>query len=68
MMHTPFQAVSLTSSMPRSFYGDNPSVAISNLQDFAIQMRGNQMGANMAAKSFEDLYDKTASGLIKRNR
>lgn len=62
---TPFRAVSLTSSMPRSFYGDNPSVAISNLQDFAIQMRGNPMGANMAAKSFEDLYDKTASGLLK---
>ncbi|TDE10543.1 DUF1501 domain-containing protein [Dyadobacter psychrotolerans] len=62
---TPFTAVSLTSAMPRSFYGDNPSVAISNLQDFSIQMRGNQSGANMAAKSFEDLYDKTASGLLQ---
>ena len=63
---TPFRAVSLTSSMPRSFYGDNPSVAISNLQDFAIQMRGNPAGANLAAKSFEDLYDKTSSGLLKQ--
>lgn len=63
---TPFRAVSLTSSMPRSFYGDNPSVAISNLQDFAIQMRGNPAGANFAAKSFEDLYDKTSSGLLKQ--
>ncbi len=62
---TPFSAVSLTSSMPRSFYGDNPAVAINNLQDFAIQMRGNQAGANLAAKSFEDLYDQTASGLLK---
>ncbi len=62
---TPFRAVSLTSSLPRSFYGDHPAVAISNLQDFAIQMRGNPMGANVAAKSFEDLYDKTASGLLK---
>jgi uncharacterized protein (DUF1501 family) len=61
---TPFTAVSLTSAMPRSFYGDNPTVAISNLQDFAIQMRGNQAGANMAAKSFEDLYDKTSTGLL----
>jgi len=63
---TPFQAVSMTSSMPRSFYGDNPTVSISNLQDFAIQMRGNQAGANMAAKSFEDLYDQTSSGLLKQ--
>lgn len=63
---TPFRAVSLTSSMPRSFYGDSPSVAISNLQDFAIQLRGNPAGANFAAKSFEDLYDKTSSGLLKQ--
>lgn len=62
---TPFQAVSLTSSLPRSFYGDAPTVAVSNLQDFAIQMRGNQSGANMAAKSFEDLYDQTSSTLLK---
>ncbi len=62
---TPFQAVSLTSSLPRSFYGDNPAVAIDNLQDFTIQMRGNPAGANMAAKSFEDLYDQTAKGLMK---
>lgn len=62
---TPFQGVSLTSSLPRSFYGDNPAVAISNLQDFNIQMRGNIKGANMAAKSFEDLYDQTSSGLLK---
>ncbi|MGI4022109.1 MAG: DUF1501 domain-containing protein [Janthinobacterium lividum] len=63
---SPFQGVSLTSAMPRSFYGDNPSVAISNLQDFAIQMRGNPNGANMAARSFEDLYDQTSSGLLKQ--
>jgi len=62
---TPFQAVSLTSALPRSFYGDNQSVAISNLQDFAIQMRGNPSGVNMAAKSFEDLYDQTSSNLLK---
>ncbi|GAA4313726.1 DUF1501 domain-containing protein [Mucilaginibacter gynuensis] len=63
---TPFAAVSMTSAMPRSFYGDNPSIAISNLQDFAIQMRGNQAGANAAAKSFEDLYDQTSNGILKQ--
>jgi uncharacterized protein (DUF1501 family) len=63
---SPFRAVSLTSSMPRSFYGDNPSVAISNLQDFTIQMRGNPMGTNVAAKSFEDLYDQTSSSLLNK--
>ncbi|WP_316842658.1 DUF1501 domain-containing protein [Pedobacter gandavensis] len=62
---TPFQGVSLTSSLPRSFYGANPALAISNLQDFNIQMRGNLKGANLAAKSFEDLYDQTSSNLLK---
>ncbi len=63
---TPFQAVSITSSLPKSFYGDNPSLAISNLQDFAIQMRGNPMAANMASKSFEELYDQTSSSLLNK--
>lgn len=62
---TPFQGVSLTSSLPRAFYGNNPAVAISNLQDFNIQMRGNVKGTNLAAKSFEDLYDQTSSSLLK---
>lgn len=62
---TPFQGVSLTSSLPRSFYGENPALAISNLHDFNIQMRGNMNGANLAAKSFEDLYDQTSSNLLK---
>ncbi len=63
---TPFQAVSMTSSLPRSFYGDRPAIAISNLQDFAIQLRGNPLGANVAAKSFEDLYDQTSSSLLNK--
>lgn len=62
---TPFTAVSLTSSMPRSFYGNNPTVSISNLQDFAIQMKGNPTGENMAAKSFENLYDQTTSSILR---
>ena len=63
---SPFRSVSLTNSMPRSFYGYNPSIAISNLQDFALQMKGNPMAANMTAKSFEDLYDQASSGLLKQ--
>lgn len=62
---TPFTAVSLTTALPRSFYGDHPSVAISNLQDFAIQFRGNPAAANTAARSFEDLYDQTSPGLLQ---
>jgi uncharacterized protein (DUF1501 family) len=62
---SPFRAVSLTSSLPRSFYGDNPSVAISNLADFAIQVKGNKGSTNLAAQSFEELYDQTSNELLK---
>ena len=63
---TPFQAVSITNSLPKSFYGDNAALAINNLQDFTIQMRGNPMAANMASKSFEELYDQTSSSLLNK--
>jgi uncharacterized protein (DUF1501 family) len=63
---TPFAAVSLTSALPRSMYGDNPSLAISNLQDFAIQLKGNPAVAAAAAGSFEDSYSKASSGLLQQ--
>ncbi|NIJ55051.1 DUF1501 domain-containing protein [Dyadobacter arcticus] len=62
---TPFQAISLTSSLPRALYGDNPSLAISKLSDFAIQMKGNPTGASTAARSFEELYAQTSQNLLK---
>ncbi len=63
---TPFRAVSITSALPRSLYGDNEAVAINNLQDFAIQMKGNPIAANMVAGSFEELYDQTTNKLLNR--
>lgn len=63
---TPFRAVSLTSSLPRSFYGDSETLAINNLQEFAVQMRGNPLASNLASKSFESLYDQTSSQLLNK--
>ncbi len=62
---SPFQAVSITSSLPKSFYGDNPALAISNLNDFTLKAKGNPYVNNVTAKSFEDLYDHTSSDLLK---
>ncbi|MBS1558316.1 MAG: DUF1501 domain-containing protein [Bacteroidetes bacterium] len=61
---SPFRAVSLTSSLPRSLYGDNPSIAISNLADFGLQLRGAKTG-NLMAQTFEELYDQTSDDLLK---
>jgi uncharacterized protein (DUF1501 family) len=62
---TPYRAVSLTSSMPRSFYGQNPALAIRDLRDFNVQGKGSKTNMNVAAKSFEELYDETSSSLLK---
>lgn len=63
---TPFRAVSLTTSQPRSFYGSNPTVAISNLQDFVLKGKQSASMLNVTAKSFEDLYDQTTSDLMQQ--
>ncbi len=63
---TPFSAVSVTSSLPRSLYGDFDAIAINNLQDFSIQLKGNPMAAGKAATSFEQLYDQTTSELLNK--
>ena len=63
---TPFQAVSLTSSLPRSFYGPAAAMAISNLADFTVGLKGNKTIAQSAARSFEELYDNTTPGLLNK--
>ena len=63
---TPFRAVSISSELPRSFYGSNETLAISNLQDFAIQSRGNNFASVNAANSLEALYDATTSDLLHK--
>jgi uncharacterized protein (DUF1501 family) len=63
---TPFRAVSLTNALPRSLYGDNEALAISNLQDFAISMKNNPMSGQSVGQSFEQLYDQTSSSLLNK--
>jgi hypothetical protein len=64
---TPFSAVSLTNALPRSFYGPQDVLAISNLEEFALQMKGNPQASKMTAKSFEQLYDQTSNDLLKQS-
>lgn len=49
---SPFRAVSMTSTMPRSLIGDAPAIAMTSISDFGV--RGGQGGAS--ASSFEALY------------
>ncbi len=61
---TPFRAVSITPSTPRSFYGLNPTISVTNLNDFSLRSTKNKIDVNTTAKSFEDLYDQTTNGLF----
>lgn len=63
---TPFRAVSLTSTLPRSFYGSNEALSINNLQDFALKVPGNGNMVSNTATSFEDLYDMTSSEILNK--
>lgn len=62
---SPFQAVSLTSAMPRILYGEHSAIAIKDLDDFKVQGGTNKINSSMAARSFEELYDETSSQLLK---
>lgn len=59
---TPFSAVSMTPSLPRSFYGQNNALAIQDLKNFKVQERASLRGT---AKSFEELYEETSSSLLR---
>lgn len=54
---SPFRAVSMTQALPRSLYGRAPSVAMTNLSDFAI--RAGEYTPNLKG-GFESLYAQNA--------
>jgi len=62
---TPFRAVAMTPSMPRSLYGDEPAVAVTNLADFRVKLPGADQVAAAAGEGFEALYERTSQGLLR---
>jgi uncharacterized protein (DUF1501 family) len=50
---TPFRAVSLTPTLPRSMAGPAPAVAMSSVREFGIRPQAGQA----VARSFEDMYE-----------
>lgn len=58
---SPFRAVSMTQQLPRSLYGRAPSVAMTNLSDFAI--KAGIYTQNMAG-GFEGLYQQNVKDTL----
>jgi len=62
---TPFRAVAMTAAMPRSLYGDQPAIAVTDLADFRVRLPGAQNVAAAAGQGFETLYQQTSQGLLR---
>ena len=66
--NSPFRSVSMTSALPRSFYGPEPALAISRLEDFKLRLPGAGGVARVAGQGFEALYEETSQQLLARYR
>ena len=62
---TPFRAVSMTSSLPRSFYGDAPALAVTDLRNFKVDLPGASAASAAAGKGFEALYEEASQDLLR---
>lgn len=61
---TPFQAVAMTAALPRSFYGNEPALAISNLEDFSVKIPG-AAAPQTTGQSLEALYESASQQLLR---
>lgn len=68
---TPFRSVAMTAALPRSLYGDQPAIAVTDLRQFRV---GAGSGAAPGTGSssapgleggFEALYDETSAPLLR---
>jgi uncharacterized protein (DUF1501 family) len=61
---SPFRAVAMTPALPRSLYGDEPAIAVTDLADFRFRLPGADRAAAAAGQGFEALYGETSQRLL----
>ncbi|MFQ5633571.1 MAG: DUF1501 domain-containing protein, partial [bacterium] len=62
---TAFRAVAITKALPRSLYGDEPALAVSDLRHFGVKVPGAAKIAKKAGNTFESLYEATTEELLR---
>lgn len=62
---SPFRAVSMTSALPRAFYGPNPALAVTDLRNFKVDLPGSKAGSQAAGAGFEALYEEASQDLLR---
>lgn len=60
-----FRAVALTPALPRSLYGEQSAIAVTNLADFGVRLPGAAGVASAAGAGFEALYAQTSADLLR---
>lgn len=62
---SPFRAVALSGTLPRSLYGPEPAVAVTRLEDFAVRLPGSASASRVAGRGFEALYQETTAEMLQ---
>ncbi len=62
---SPFRSVALTRALPRSFYGREAAVAVSDLADFRVRLPGASRTEQAAGRGFEALYEQASQELLR---
>jgi uncharacterized protein (DUF1501 family) len=62
---SPFRAVAMTAALPRSLYGAEPAIAVTDLADFKVELPGADRTAAAAGQGFEALYEQTSQSLLR---
>ncbi|MEE8526014.1 MAG: hypothetical protein V3T72_18915 [Thermoanaerobaculia bacterium] len=61
---TPFRSVSMTAALPRSFYGPEAVLAVTDLRSFKVDLPG-RVASRTAGQGFEALYEETSQELLR---
>ena len=62
----PFRAIALGPSLPRILSGQQPAVAINNINDFGVG--GNNRNVSPMSNTFEAMYDHSSDAVLARHR
>ena len=62
---SPFRAVAMTAAMPRSLYGEQSAVAVTDLSSFEVGLPGARRSGAAAGQGFEALYEQASQALLR---
>jgi uncharacterized protein (DUF1501 family) len=62
---SPFRAIALSASLPRSLYGDLPALAVADLTRFGLVGGRKQKYESPPARGFESLYEQTSQEILR---